>query len=192
MIRGIKNHRGRKFLKCIGCKQLIMVSMERADRTKVYYDCLDHFLPYMTSIGGLLLPAWGTQKAAAACPEDITTHCILCESTATGRYGDELVWVCPVHDKAWGKWLDAHPERRGYLAPKGRARRSNWIEVSGSSLRPAWEVSAPFISVSMPGCRTAGYTAPRGSVSIPQLRTGVWISGTLSAGAPRAAAMPAM
>jgi len=56
------------------------------------------------------------------------------ETKKLKHYGYEpLVYICGEHDKAWSAWLDEPDEygnvRTEYLAPQGRVRRGNWIEL---------------------------------------------------------------
>jgi len=114
-------------IKCIGCYELRRRQLNMTHGVDIVYDC--ERLPYMTTIGGLLRPASGTMKAAEECPEDPLSHCVLCSNTKITHYGQDIVSICKEHDKAWGKWLDEHPQRRAYLAPRGRSVKANWIEV---------------------------------------------------------------
>ena len=111
-------------IKCIGCPEL---RREDIERFGVVYKCPR--LPYYTPIGGLIRPGKGILKAAAECPVDPLGHCILCTETKVTHYGDNIVSTCQEHYNAWSKWLDAHPERTAYLAPRGRSVKANWIEV---------------------------------------------------------------
>ena len=117
-------------IKCIGCFKLVRVEMLRASNAlEVYYDCPGIF-PYMTSIGGILRPGKGIEEAAKDCADDPLSHCILCtEDTDIAHYGENITAICHEHNLAWGQWLDGHPERRAYLAHKGRVKRANWVEV---------------------------------------------------------------
>lgn len=113
-------------IKCMGCYELRRRELNMSHGVDVVYECPR--LPYMTSIGGLLRPASGTKKAAEDCPEDILQHCILCSKPGKS-YGRQVVFMCEDHDRAWGKWLEEHPERRAYLSPHGRLKLANWVEV---------------------------------------------------------------
>lgn len=134
--------------KCVGCYLLrreeldIGLSKTFKDRKKtgegklVVYDCLDGRYPYLAAISGLLHPSVGINQAARDCEQVIEGHCILCRETSDlKKYGSEppLVYICAKHDKAWSTWLD-EPDSYGnvrleYLAPRGRVRRENWIEL---------------------------------------------------------------
>ena len=115
-------------IKCIGCYELRRRQLNMSHGVDIVYECQRYF-PYMTTIGGLLRPASGTLEAVKDCPEDPLSHCAVCSNTKITHYGQDIVSICKEHDAAWGKWLDEHPERRAYLAPKGRHRKANWIEV---------------------------------------------------------------
>lgn len=127
-------------IKCIGCLKLVREEMTRANLGReVYYNCPDIF-PYMTSIGGLLHPGKGLEEAVRKdCSEQIGEHCILCDKPGK-PYGREIVFMCQDHDRAWGKWLDEHPDRRAYLSPGGhRVKQANWIEVFREFIEEARE-----------------------------------------------------
>ena len=120
-------------IKCVGCYDLLREELDLGGKHLVVYICPD-FFPYACALSGLLHPGSGITKAVKACavkdcPEQLGAHCILCTKTDLVTYGLQDVFICKEHDRAWGKWLEEHPERRAYLAPKGRSRKSNWIEV---------------------------------------------------------------
>lgn len=115
-------------IKCVGCYDLLREEIEFKDRPLVVYNC-PRFFPYATAISGLIRPGKGIVEAARDCPERLDEHCVLCANTDGVTYGIPYVFICKEHSRAWGNWLDQHPERRAYLAPKGRARQANWIEV---------------------------------------------------------------
>ena len=134
-------------IKCIGCYELVREEIKLSPRELtrdeggsfwwkpfkitggllVLYDCPR--FTYATTIGGLLRPCKGIIEAVRLCPDNPLGHCAVCSTTKIIHYGQDIVSICSKHDLAWGKWLDEHPERRAYLAPKGRVRQSNWIEV---------------------------------------------------------------
>jgi len=114
-------------IKCIACIELKRRELKINGEAAILYDC--PHLPYMTSIGGLMRPGSGTIKGAEACPENPRSHCAICSETKIQHYGHGIVSICPEHDKAWGQWLDEHPEKREHIAPRGRAIRANWVEV---------------------------------------------------------------
>ena len=115
-------------IKCIGCNDLLREELDVGGKHLVVYNC-PRFFPYSTVISGLIRPGSGIVEAVRDCNEDPLSHCVLCSNTKIIHYGQDIVSICSKHDLAWGKWLDEHPERRAYLAPKGRVRQSNWIEV---------------------------------------------------------------
>jgi len=115
-------------IKCIGCSELLREEIDFDDKHLVVYNCPRYF-PYSAVISGLIRPGSGIVEAVRDCNEDPLSHCVLCSNTKIIHYGQDIVSICSKHDLAWGKWLDEHPERRAYLAPKGRVRQSNWIEV---------------------------------------------------------------
>ena len=127
--------------KCVGCLELKRDVVEvsamglknyRTDGGKLtLYHCLRGYFPYQAVISGLMKPSTGINMAARKCPKIISGHCILCLETKELRhYGHEpLVYICSKHDRAWGSWLDEHPGKRDYIAPKVRSVRANWIEV---------------------------------------------------------------
>lgn len=126
-------------IKCIGCPELRREIMKlgqdpyfKTDEkgNLVVYKCPR--LPYHTTIGGLMRPGKETLKAVADCPVDITGRCAVCSGETTITLGDPdnpIAYICPGHYHAWGDWLDAHPERRAYLAPRSRTVKANWVEV---------------------------------------------------------------
>jgi len=121
-------------IKCIGCYDLLREEMNLGGQPLyghtgkiVVYNCPR--FPYACVLSGLLRPGLGVQKAAEDCPEDPLSHCAVCSNTKIIHYGQDIVSICSEHDKAWGKWLDQHPERRAHLAPRGRSIKANWIEV---------------------------------------------------------------
>jgi hypothetical protein len=121
-------------LKCIGCYELCrketreMTPGEVPRPLLITYDCVR--FPYACALAGLLRPTKGITLVAENCPRRIDEHCILCSEKPVTTYGDPaLVYVCKVHDEAWKKWLENHPERRDSLAPKGRLNRTSWVEV---------------------------------------------------------------
>ena len=78
---------------------------------------------YFKTLSGIL-------KAVEGCPEDPLGHCVLCSNTKILHYGgQDIVSICVDHDKAWGKWLDEHPQWRAHLAPRGRSVKANWVEL---------------------------------------------------------------
>ena len=115
-------------IKCIGCYDLHREERVVTGKTLIVYTCPR--FPYDCVIGGLLRPGQGTLKAVTDCPQRIDEHCILCPKTPVCTYGEPpMVYTCKEHDAAWGSWLNEHPQRLAYLAPKGRSRKANWIEV---------------------------------------------------------------
>jgi len=115
-------------IKCIGCYNLLREELELGGKHLVVYNC-PRFFPYACALSGLIRPGKGIIEAVRDCPERIDKHCILCAKTDVSRYGEEMVFICIDHGFAWGEWLREHPERFAYIAPKGRLRLSNWIEV---------------------------------------------------------------
>jgi len=115
-------------IKCIGCYDLLREELTSGGRTLVVYNCPRYF-PYTCVLSGLLQPGSGIVETVRDCPDDPLSHCAVCSNTKITHYGQDEVSICHEHDAAWGKWLDEHPDRRAYLAPKGRARKANWIEV---------------------------------------------------------------
>ncbi len=122
-------------LKCAGCLYLIR---EAQDPEKinpkfplVIYGCEEERLPYWTSINGLMRPGKGNQRAADNCSKNVTCGCVVCGAhEKLLSYGkDDFVYICPNHDKAWGKWLDDHPGKREYIHPRKTIITSHWIEV---------------------------------------------------------------
>ena len=115
-------------IKCIGCNDLLREELDIGGKHLVVYNC-PRFFPYACALSGLLRPVSGITEAVKDCPEQLGAHCILCSKTELVTYGLQDVFICKEHDRAWFKWLEEHPERRAYLAPRGRSRQSNWIEV---------------------------------------------------------------
>ena len=115
-------------IKCIGCYELRRRELNMSNGVEIVYEC-ERYFPYMTTIGGLLRPASGTLEAVKDCPEDPLSHCVVCSNTEIWQFRGDITSICKEHATAWGKWLDAHPERRAHLAPKGRVKRANWVEV---------------------------------------------------------------
>ena len=115
-------------IKCIGCYDLLKEELEVGGKPLVVYNCR-RFFPYACALSGLLRPSSGIMEAVKDCTNDPLSHCAVCSNTKITHYGQDLVSICHEHDAAWGKWLDEHLERRAYLAPKGRLRKANWIEV---------------------------------------------------------------
>ena len=111
-------------IKCIGCNDLLREELDISGKHLVVYNC-PRFFPYAAALSGLLRPGSGIVEAVRDCNEDPLSHCVLCSNTKIIHYGQAIVSICSKHDLAWGKWLDEHPERRAYLAPKGRVRQSN-------------------------------------------------------------------
>lgn len=115
--------------KCVGCLDLERLELEAPGGKLVVYNCSRKF-PYACAISGLLRPGKGIVKAVEKCPRVLDCKCILCSKRPVTYYGDPPVaFACKEHDWAWQEWLEAHPERRAYLAPKQRVIRANWIEV---------------------------------------------------------------
>ena len=115
-------------IKCIGCYDLLREEMTLDGRQLVVYNCPRYF-PYRCALSGLLRPSYRTTEAVKDCPDDPLSHCVLCSNIKITHYGQDMVSICEEHGAAWGKWLDEHPERRAYLAPKGRAGKGTWVEV---------------------------------------------------------------
>jgi len=115
-------------IKCVGCYDLLREELDIGGKLLVVYNC-PRFFPYACALSGLIRPGSGIVEAVRDCNEDPLSHCVLCSNTKITHYGQDIVSICSKHDLAWGKWLEEHPERRAYLAPKGRSRQSNWIEV---------------------------------------------------------------
>lgn len=115
-------------IKCIGCFDLHREEMAVGGKPLTVYNCPRYF-PYACALSGLLRPGSGILEAVEDCPQRIDEHCILCGNTKVSSYGQQIVFICGEHDKAWGQWLKEHPERDAYLTPKGRLRRANWVEV---------------------------------------------------------------
>ena len=121
-------------LKCIGCFQLRRIQQGMTSRrgtgsVLVAYDCIQGRYPYRVTIGGLLRPTNTIIDLVKECPEDPLRHCVVCAKTKIIHYGEDIVSICSEHDKAWGEWLEQHPERQSYMHPKGRNRHANWVEV---------------------------------------------------------------
>jgi len=114
-------------VKCVGCSSLVREEVEVSKILLVTYNC--RLFPYAAVISGLIRPGLGITKAAAGCPVIIENNCAVCCGKPDVKYGQGIAYTCKEHDKAWSKWLDEHPERRAHLAPKGRGRQANWIEV---------------------------------------------------------------
>ncbi|GAG09492.1 unnamed protein product [marine sediment metagenome] len=91
------------------------------------YNC--EKFPHHAAIAGLMRPGAGITAAAKACPEEPLRSCVICQNKEIIKYGGDIVSICGKHDQAWEKWLKKHPERRGYLHPKGRNLPANWVEV---------------------------------------------------------------
>lgn len=126
-------------IKCIGCYDLLREKLELSGEKLVVYNCPLYF-PYACALSGLVRPGKGIIEAVRDCPEDPLSRCILCPKPGTIHYGQDIAATCQEHYDAWGKWLDDHPERRDYLAPKGRSRKANWIEVSREFVEDMREV----------------------------------------------------
>ncbi len=120
-----------KQIKCVGCKELQREEVDLKETILVVYGCTVHF-PYRNrcAINGLFRPTKAIREAVSDCDFQPGLTCILCSKPGLGGYGhDEIIFMCEKHDNAWFGWLEAHPERRAYIAPRGRAIRANWIEV---------------------------------------------------------------
>lgn len=115
-------------IKCIGCIDLLREELDIGGKHLVVYNC-PRFFPYACALSGLIRPGSGITEAVKDCPEQLGAHCILCTNTDLVFYGLQDVFICKEHDRAWGKWLSEHPLRREHIAPRGRARQANWIEV---------------------------------------------------------------
>lgn len=116
-------------IKCIGCSELLREEIDFDDKHLVVYNC-PRFFPYACALSGLFRPGDGITEAVKDCPEQLGAHCILCTKTGVISYGEpRIVYACKEHDQAWGEWLKEHPDRSAYIAPKGRLRRANWVEV---------------------------------------------------------------
>lgn len=116
-------------IKCVGCAELLREELDLNGKHLVVYNCPSYF-PYACALSGLLRPGSGITEAVKDCPEHLGEHCILCAKTELISYGEpNIVFICRDHDQDWGNWLASHTERRAYLAPKGRLKTSNWIEV---------------------------------------------------------------
>lgn len=115
-------------IKCVSCIDLIRKELVIGGKHLKVYNCPRYF-PYSCALSGLLRPGSGITEAVKDCPEQLGFHCILCIKTDLITYGNQFVFICKEHDQAWAEWLLEHPERRSYLAPKGRSRQSNWVEV---------------------------------------------------------------
>ena len=115
-------------IKCIGCSELLREEIDFDDKHLVVYNC-PRFFPYACALSGLIRPGSGITEAVKDCPEQLGAHCILCTKTELVSYGLQDVFICKDHDRAWGKWLEDHPERRSHLAPRGRSVKANWVEV---------------------------------------------------------------
>ena len=120
-------------LKCAGCKYLIREAQNPETVNPAFplvnYGCQEERLPYWTSIGGLMWPGKGNQRAVDDCSRWVTCGCVVCGAhEALRAYGiDKFVYICSVHDKAWGKWLD--DKRMEYISPRGRTIKKRWVEV---------------------------------------------------------------
>ena len=115
-------------IKCIGCYELKRLEMNLSEGGKlIAYNCPR--FPYACALSGLLRPGVGILEAARLCPGNPLGHCAVCSETKITHYGQDIISICMEHGVAWGKWLDEHPERRAYLAPRGRSVKANWIEV---------------------------------------------------------------
>lgn len=115
-------------LKCIGCRELLREELKFHFRPAVVYNCPQYF-PYPCALSGLLKPGKGIVAAVEDCSEQMGFHCILCSRIEVHPYGTGVVYVCEEHDKAWGKWLDDHPEKRKYICPGHRVVRAHWVET---------------------------------------------------------------
>jgi len=115
-------------IKCIGCYELLREELVLGGKELVVYNC-PRFFPYSCHLSGLLKPAKGILRAAEECPEQPLGHCILCPSTELLHYGEDIVSICKYHDRRWGDWLNNHPWKREYMAPRHRAIKARWIEV---------------------------------------------------------------
>jgi hypothetical protein len=115
-------------LKCIGCMDLLREEVPVGGKTLVVYNC-PSFFPYACALSGLFRPTSNITKAIEECPKQTDTHCILCENTDLMRFGRGIVYVCEKHVWEWSKWLDDHLGKREHIAPKGRLKQANWVEV---------------------------------------------------------------
>jgi hypothetical protein len=132
-------------IKCTGCIELrrgvfdtkaIDLKRYRTESGKyILYICSKGYFPYQTTIGGLLRPGRALKEALAACPERPRGSCVICHKTEKlthlGGIEEETCTaaVCSEHYKAWSTWLDEHPEKRQHIAPKGRPRHAEWVDV---------------------------------------------------------------
>jgi len=115
-------------IKCVGCYDLLREELDVGGKKLVVYNC-PRFFPYACALSGLLHPSTSILKAAEMCPDDPLSHCAVCSDTKITHYGQDIVSICLEHDDAWGEFLLEHPERRDYLAPRGRSVKANWVEV---------------------------------------------------------------
>lgn len=120
-------------IKCIGCLDLIQEELEMPGKV-VVYTC--RRFPFSAAISGLTRPGKGILEAVRTCPKRPREGCVICRTAEKqlvylggSDSEDCIAAICIDHYRAWSDWLEKHPERRDYLAPKGRSRKTNWIEV---------------------------------------------------------------
>lgn len=114
-------------IKCIGCPQLKRKTVTRKGLNLVVYDCPE--FPHMCALSGLLRPSKRIGKAAEQCGFDMSL-CVVCGGKAVHSYGiPPVAWACSEHDKAWGTWLDKHPDRRQHFSTHNRLHSQAWVEV---------------------------------------------------------------
>ena len=113
-------------IKCLGCLELRRDAVN--EKLTVYHCNARGGFPAV-AIRSLLRPGKSLLKAVAGCPKDPLGHCVLCPKPPAIHMGQDILSICQEHYNAWSAWLDAHPDRRAHLAPKGRARKANWVEV---------------------------------------------------------------
>jgi len=96
----------------------------------VVYDCDQGVFPYTAALSGLLRPGKGIAFVAKDCDLIDRDRCVVCREPAeTGFSHDPVIKICKKHSLAWIAWLDAHPEKRAYFAPRDRAIGPRWLEV---------------------------------------------------------------
>jgi len=115
-------------IKCIGCYDLLREEIETSKELLISYNC-PRFFPQCYTLSGILRPGKRLIDAVQLCPEKPLKHCILCSERSVGHYGEDIAAACEEHDRAWGEWLEKHPDRRAWLGPKGRPVKANWVEV---------------------------------------------------------------
>lgn len=118
------------WVQCIACVDLKREVKKVEGTDLVVYHCGWGKFPYMCALSGLEKPSEGIARAADGCELFDRQRCVVCGGkeglTMTGK---GRINICRVHDRAWGKWLDSHPEKRDYLSGKTRLIFSGWLAV---------------------------------------------------------------